>query len=143
MSTDRAGNLYATWDTQGRRGDTGWLSYSTDFGVTWSSPLEVVHTARGPNIVEAAGGGAGIAYVGWLSRGPHGYVQYLRPFSIAQGWLSAPGQVSHRFGRPGVWPGDTFGITTLAPNQVMLSWGSAVRGTGGRSEIFASRLTLP
>jgi hypothetical protein len=143
IASDAAGNLYATWDTQGRLGDTGWLSYSTDYGATWSSPLEVIQTARGPNIVEAAGGAAGVAYVGWLSRGPHGYAQYLRPFSITQGWLSAPGQVSHRFGRPGVWPGDTFGITTLAPNHVMLSWGSAVRGTGGRSEIFASRLTLP
>ncbi len=142
IARDAAGNLYATWDTQGR-GDTGWLSYSTDQGVTWSTPLQVTHTAQGPNIVQATGGPAGIAYVGWLSHRSYGYVQYLRPFSVTQGWLSGPDQVSRRRGRLGVWPGDTFGITELAPNQVMLSWGSAVRGTGGNSEIFATRVTLP
>ena len=142
IACDAAGNLYATWDTQGR-GDTGWLSYSTDHGLTWSRPLQVTHTVRGPNIVEAAGGPAGIAYVAWLSHRPHGYVQYLRPFSLTQGWLSGPDQVSHRPGRPGVWPGDTFGITAPAPNEVLLSWGSAVRGTGGNAEIFATRVTLP
>jgi len=142
LTSDAAGNLYATWDTQGR-GDTGWLSYSSDHGASWSSPVEVTHTARGPNIVEASGGPAGVAYVGWLSRRPRGYVQYLRPFSISQGWLSVAGQVSSRAGNPGVWPGDTFGITTPAPGQVVLSWGSAVRGTRGNSEIFATRVNLP
>src|SRR5690349_5719212 len=39
LSTDRAGNLYATWDTQTSSGDIGWLSYSTDHGRTWSAPI--------------------------------------------------------------------------------------------------------
>jgi hypothetical protein len=142
LASDAAGNLYATWDTQARRSDTAWLSYSTDHGVTWSSPVQVTHTAQAPNIVQAAGGPAGVAYVGWLSRRRRGYVQYLRPFSIAQGWLSPALQVSRRRGNPDIWPGDTFGITTLAPNDVMLSWGSAVRGTHGNSEIFATAVKL-
>jgi hypothetical protein len=142
LASDAAGNLYATWDTQGRRGDTGWLAYSTDHGSTWSRPIEVTHTAAGPNIVQAAGGPAGIAYVGWLARRPRGYAQYLRPFSITQGWLSGTGQVSRRRGNPDIWPGDTFGVTALAPDAVMLSWGGAVAGSRD-SEIFATRVTLP
>jgi hypothetical protein len=143
IAGDAAGNLYATWDTQGRGQDTGWLSYSTDHGVTWSSPVQVVRTRQGPNIVQVAGGPAGIAYVAWLSRRPRGYVEYLRPFSIAQGWRMGPQQVSHRFGNPDIWPGDTFGITALPSNAVMLSWGSALHSTHGNSEIFATRVQLP
>ncbi len=142
ITSDAAGNLYATWDTQRRPGDTGWLSYSTDHGIRWSSPIQVTRTPQGPNIVEAAGGPAGIAYVGWLSRRPRGYTQYLRSFSISQGWLSGPRQISHRRGNPDIWPGDTFGITALAPNDVMLSWGSAVAGSHRTSEIFATAVKL-
>jgi hypothetical protein len=142
ITSDAAGNLYATWDTQGRRGDVGWLAYSTDHGVSWSAPIEVTRTARRPNIVEAAGGPAGVAYVGWLSRRPRGYVQYLRSFSISQGWLAGPERISRRRGNPDIWPGDTFGITALAPNDVVLSWGSAVPGTHGDSEIFATAVKL-
>jgi hypothetical protein len=37
----QAGNLYATWDTQTRRGDIGWLAYSPDHGKTWSALIRV------------------------------------------------------------------------------------------------------
>jgi hypothetical protein len=143
IASDAAGNLYATWDTQARREDTGWLAYSTDHGVSWSPPIQVSRTRQGPNVVQAAGGPAGITYVAWLSRRPRGYAAYVRPFSIAQGWLAAAHQVSRHFGELKVWPGDTFGISTVGPNQVVLSWGSAIRSTKRRSEIFATRVTLP
>jgi hypothetical protein len=143
IASDAAGNLYAGWDTQGPGGDTGWLSYSTDHGATWSPPLQVAHTARGPNIVQVAAGAAGVADVGWLSRGRRGYSEYVRQFSIGQGWVSATQRVSRHLGDPSIWPGDTFGISALAPNDVMLSWGSAIRSTRRRSEIFATRVRFP
>jgi hypothetical protein len=38
-----------------------------------------------------------------------------------------------------VWPGDTFGITTLSRIHLVLSWGSATPAFGGHtSEIFAA-----
>jgi hypothetical protein len=37
LGIDAAGNLYATWDTQGATADIGWLAYSTSHGRTWSS----------------------------------------------------------------------------------------------------------
>jgi hypothetical protein len=147
IATDAAGTLYATWDTQGRRADVGWLSYSTDGGASWSSPIRVsLVTAKIAHIVEVSGGPPGIAYVAWLSdRRPWGYAEYLQTFSIAHGWLSRPRRISRRFGKPRVWPGDTFGISTIYPNRVILSWGSAIRGARGKSEIFAAPLgvTLP
>jgi hypothetical protein len=147
IASDAAGNLYATWDTQGRRGDIGWVSYSTDHGATWSIPIRVTpdHT-KVPHIVQVAGGAAGIAYVAWLTPLPHhGYGEYLRTFSIANGWLSSPRHISRRFGRPRVWPGDTFGISTVTPTELVLSWGSAIRSSRGNSEIFAAPVvvTLP
>jgi hypothetical protein len=147
LGIDAAGNLYATWDTQGRGGDIGWLSYSTDHGTSWSSPIRVsVDAAKVAHIVEAAGASPGVVYVAWLSdRRPRGYAEYLRPFSIAHGWLAPARRISRRFGDLQVWPGDTFGITTVSPTEVFLSWGSAVRGTHGDSEIFVApvKLTLP
>jgi hypothetical protein len=142
IAADAAGNLYASWDTQGRGGDTGWLSYSTDHGLTWSRPLQVTHTLKGPNIVEVAGGPANIAYVAWLSRRGDGYSTYVSAFSILEG-LSAPHRVSRQLGRLRIWPGDTFGVSTLGTNQVMLSWGSATSSTRGNAEIFAAYATLP
>jgi BNR/Asp-box repeat len=145
ISADAAGNLYATWDTQGTSGDgsaidTGWLSYSTDGGAHWSAPIQVpADQLNVPHIMEVAGGGAGTAYVGWLSDSdPRGYAMYLRTFSLKQGWLSGPVQVSSQFGDPSVWPGDTFGISSLAPGKLVLSWGSATPATGKQSQIFAA-----
>ena len=91
--------------------------------------------------MEVAGGGPGIAFVGWLSdSNPQGYAQYLRTFSVTRGWLSDPAQVSTQFGDPSVWPGDTFGISTLSTSQVVLSWGSATPSSGKKSDIFAARV---
>jgi hypothetical protein len=156
LGRDAAGNLYITWDTQGHRRDVGWLSFSTNHGRTWSAPRRVTPDADGaPHIVEVAGGRRGIAYVGWLaSNSPRGYAQYLRTFSIARGWLSAPVAISARFGSKKVWPGDTIGISTLpahagpgrggGPRLVVLSWGSAI-GTrpSPPSEIFAALVRPP
>jgi hypothetical protein len=152
IAADSAGNLYATWDTQGTNADgtandIGWLSYSVNHGRTWSAPIRApADTVNAPHIVEVTGGAAGIAYVGWLSdANPLGYAQYLRAFSITQGWLSAPVQISTQYGDPSVWPGDTFGISTLSPNQVVLSWGGATAQSGKKSDIYAAAVgvTLP
>ena len=149
IGLDAAGNLYAAWDTQGSNpdgsgNDVGWLSFSTDHGERWSAPVQApADRLDVPHIMEVAGGGTGIAFVGWLSNSnPQGYAQYLRAFSITGGWLSEPAQVSTQFGDSSVWPGDTFGISTLSPTQVVLSWGSATPTTGKKSEIFAATVGI-
>ena len=148
LAADAGGNLYATWDTQATTTDTGWLSVSTDHGATWSTPLEVAQTTSSdpsntPNIMEVTGGGPGVAYVGWLTNGSGAYRQYLQAYSITKGWLTAPIQVSTQPGDSSVWPGDTFGISSLSPNTVALSWGSAVPvNNQPRSEIFATVVTF-
>ena len=155
VGLDSAGNLYMTWDTQHDGQDIAWLAYSTDHGRTWS-PLQRVtpDNDNATHIVEVAGGSAGIAYVGWLAdNSGRGYAEYLRPFSITQGWLSAPFQVSSKFGDPSVWPGDTFGISTLplisgAPGasddgSLVVSWGSAIADQRHpKSAIFAAVVSV-
>ena len=156
IGSDSAGNLYITWDSQsgenaGKR-DTGWLSYSTDHGRTWSPLIRVTpDTDNATHIVQVAGGGRGVAYVGWLAdNSARGYAQYLRVFSIRHGWATGPIQVSRQFGRRPVWPGDTFGITMLprarpgmpgahgaGVQHLSLTWGSAVRPSND-SEIYAA-----
>ncbi len=145
ITIDGAGNLYATWDTQGTNpdgspNDTGWLSFSTDHGRHWSAPVQApADRLNVPHIMEVTGGGAGTAYVGWLSdSNPLGYALYLRTFSISGGWRTAPTQISNVFGESSVWPGDTFGISTYSPTQLNLSWGSATAGTDNQSEIYAT-----
>src|SRR6266487_803965 len=149
IARDSAGNLYATWDTQGTgndgtHDDIGWLSSSTDGGNHWSAPVQAPQDQLNvPHITEVTAGATGIAYVGWLSdSNPQGYALYLRAFSITRGWLSGPVQVSAQFGDSSVWPGDTFGISTLATGQVALSWGSATPATGKKSEIFAASVRV-
>jgi len=148
LSTDVAGNLYATWDTQSASGDSdiGWLSYSTDRGKRWSDPIRVTPDQDSAmHNVESAGATPGVAEVAWQSdNSPQGYATYLRPFSIRSGWLAPITQVSTRYGDPTIWPGDTFGISVPpdgighgAPQQVLLSWGSAVGGSLD-SEIYAT-----
>ena len=70
-----------------------------------------------PHLMEVAGGGAGTAYVSFLSSSdPRGYAEYLRTFSIKRGWTERDGRrCSNEFGDTSVWPGDTTGISTLAP----------------------------
>lgn len=151
ISMDAAGNLYATWDTQGTNNDgtpndVGWLSFSTDHGQKWSAPIQATpDNLNVPHIVQVAGGGAGIAYVAWLSdSNPQGYALYLRAFSVTRGWLSDPVQFSDAFGNSLVWPGDTFGISASSPNNLVLSWGSAVPSTNGgkQSNIFAAPVAI-
>jgi hypothetical protein len=145
ISADAAGNLYATWDTQTRRGDIGWLSYSTNKGRYWSRPIRVTpDTDKAPHIVQSAGGAAGIAYVGWQTSAPaSGWATYLRPFSISKGWLGPRIQVSRKYGNVKIWPGDTFGITVLPgpDHHLALTWGSAV-GKSQDSEIYSSVVTF-
>jgi hypothetical protein len=146
ISTDAAGNLYATWDTQTAAGDIGWLSYSRDGGQTWSPPVRVTpDNTKAPHIVESAGGPAGIAYIAWQTSAPKpGYATYLRPFSIEKGWLGPAIKVSARYGHVKVWPGDTFGISVVPGGpgiRLSLTWGSAI-GTSKLSQIYASDVTL-
>ena len=147
LSADAAGDLYATWDTQGTNADgtgkdVGWLAYSTDHGATWSTAVQVPRdTADAPHIMQSVGGAAGTVYVAWLAGSdPAGYALYVRPFSIAHGWLSDQVRVSTAFGSTAVWPGDTFGISALAPTKLAVSWGSAVDGV--TSEIFATTVAM-
>ena len=157
LAVDSAGNLYASWDTQagGAFGlgtpDTGWLSFSTNHGASWSSPLQVTNNAPVPHIMEVTAGPRGTVYVSWLTQVPVpgnsslGYAEFLRPYSIGAGWLAAPVQVSgNTYGDPNTWPGDTTGLSTYTSlNQVVLSWGSGVpMNNQPKSEIFSSVVTF-
>ena len=147
LGIDAAGALYATWNTQRPGGDIGWLSDSTDHGRTWSPARRVTPGQdNSGHIMAVAGGQPGIAYLGWLSDNPRrGIAQYVRPFSVHRGWLSAPVRVSRDFGALGVWPGDTIGISVLPPGhgrpRVMLSWASAI--SHQTSQIWATSVTGP
>jgi hypothetical protein len=153
IGIDAAGDLYATWDTQGTNpggsaNDTGWLSYSTDHGATWSAPIQVTPDRLGvPHIMEVTGAGTGIAYLSWLSdSNPAGYALYLRAFSITRGWLSSPELISAHYGDSAVWPGDTTGLSTLTPTDIVASWGSDYPGlSGNKAEIYAANVaaTVP
>lgn len=145
LSTDQAGNLYATWDTQTSPGEIGWLSHSVNGGRTWSRPVRVTPGAGSAmRNVESIGGRPGIAYVAWQTdASPLGYATYLRPYSITRGWLGPAVRVSNRYGSTKIWPGDTFGIAIVRGGpgtRVALSWGSAVGGSKD-SEIYESAVT--
>ena len=144
ISADAAGNLYATWDTQGAEGDIGWLTYSRDGGRTWSAPLRVTPDRdQAPHIVESVGGAPGQAYVAWQTSGTGpGYATYVRAFSIQRGWTGPAVKVSGAYGNTRTWPGDTFGIARLPDGRISMTWGSAV-GSGPASAIYAAVVTLP
>lgn len=139
LSTDSAGNLYATWDTQGSE-DLGWMSFSTDNGRHWSALVRVTGSdGNAVHIMEVAGGGSGIAYVSWLTDASGAYQLLVRAYSITTGWLTPPILVSTQSGDVSVWPGDTTGISTLSDSRVVLSWGSGVViNNQPKAEIFAS-----
>ncbi len=144
LAMDAGGNLYAVWDTQGAANDIGWLSYSRDHGAHWSEPVQVPpDRLQVPHVMEVAGGGDGLAYVSFFSSAdPQGYAEYLRTFSITRGWLSGAVRVSPAFGDTSVWPGDTFGISTLSPGRLVVSWGMATAATGKKSQIFAAPVAV-
>jgi hypothetical protein len=148
ISTDSAGNVYATWDTQGtaagRKTDTGWVSFSTDGGQEWSAPAQATPDQDNtPHITQVAGAGPGQAYVAWLSHSdPRGYALYLRTLSVSGGWLSGAAQISQQFGEPKDFPGDTFGIATFSPTALALSWGSALAGAHGDAMVFAAPVSV-
>jgi hypothetical protein len=147
LSTDAAGTLYATWDTQSGSTDTGWLSVSTNGGTTWSKPLRVVSSGV-EELTESAGVGRGIVDVAWQTPGTKGYATFVRAYSLAKGWLTkAPLQVSTQYGKPSTWPGDTFGIEALPDagggalgKAVVVTWGSDV-SPSPFSEIFSAVAT--
>ena len=149
IGRDSAGNLYAAWDTQGTNpdgtpNDTGWLAYSTD-GATWSAAIQASPDRLAvPHLMEVAGGGSGIAYVTFLSNPTAaGYALFMRAFSTSKGWLSAPAQISSQYGDPGVWPGDTTGISSLGSNRVAVTWGSATGDAKNKkSDIFGTAVTV-
>lgn len=151
ISTDAAGNLYASWDTQGGAGkhetDTGWVSWSANRGRTWSAPLRTTPATEDvPHITEVDGAGPGRAYVAWLSStDPRGYALYVRTLSITSSgkcgrWLSDAVRVSRQFGNPKVFPGDTFGIAAFSRSSLVFSWGSAVPGSHGSDAVWAARV---
>ena len=149
IAVDGGGNLYATWDTQrtaadGTATDIGWLSYSTDHGVTWSAPIQAPADTLGvPHVMQAVGGPAGIVYVAWLSSSdPAGYGLYLRTYKLGTGWISPQTRVSTSFGDTSVWPGDTIGIATLSPTRLALAWGSAIPSGNKKSDVFATTVTI-
>jgi hypothetical protein len=149
IGLDSAGNLYATWDTQvttaGRMHDIGWLSFSADHGAHWSAPRQVPPDRRNvPHIMDVACGGHGVAYVSWLSNSnPAGYAEYLCAFSIRHGWISRSARISARYGSTAVWPGDTAGLSTLSPGDVVASWGSDYPAASGKkAEIYAANVAV-
>ncbi len=145
VAIDAAGNLYATWDTQSGGADVGWIAYSTDHGRHWSAMVRVTPDQdQATHIVQVVGASAGTAYVGWLTDSSSlGWSEYLRPFSIARGWLAPPTRLSGAlYGNPLVWPGDTFGISLLAPDQPILSWGGAARSSTSQIHVRSARFAI-
>jgi hypothetical protein len=137
LAVDPAGILYATWDTQQGSRDTAWLAWSTDGGKHWSSPLKVA-SSRSGHLSEVAAAGRRNVYVGWQTIVPgKGYGTFLRRFSLGKGWTGPARRVSPAFGKPKVWPGDTFGLSTRN-GTAFLSWGSAIKGRQTSDIYFAT-----
>jgi hypothetical protein len=141
LDVDSAGILYATWDTQRGSRDTAWLAWSTNGGKRWSSPLPVT-SSRSGHLSEVAAAGRRDVYVGWqtIVRGK-GYGTFLRRFSFGKGWTGPAARISPAFGKPSVWPGDTFGLSTRN-GSALLSWGSAINGRP-TSDIYFAKANLP
>lgn len=146
LAIDHAGNLYATWSTQSRDHNIGWISYSTNHGKNWSAPRQVLrgrpHAVANVEVTATVTGVADVAWQADLSN--RGYSTYLRQFSIARGWLGPETRVSRHYGNPRIWPGDTFGVSVVpghGSRWVILSWGSATDGHTA-SSIYAAMVHL-
>ena len=96
--------------------------------------------------------------MGWLSdNSTQGWAMYFRVFTISSGSLGQTIRVSSLYVDPSIWPGDTFGISTLTRTFVcgisgagcdccwviVLSWGSGVQSNGlPKSEISATVVSI-
>jgi hypothetical protein len=141
LAVDSAGTLYASWDTQRRGRDTGWLAWSTNGGKRWSAPVKVA-SSRTEHLTQVAAAGRRNVYVGWqtIVRGK-GYATFLRRYSVGHGWTGPAKKVSPAYGKPKIWPGDTFGLSTRG-GTALLSWGSAVKKRLA-SDIYFRAAKLP
>jgi BNR repeat-like domain len=141
LAVGRVGTLYASWDTQRGSRDTAWLSWSTNGGNAWSTPLRVA-SSRTEHLTEVAAAAPRDVYVGWQTvvRGK-GYATFLRRYVVGKGWTSPATRVSPAYGNPKVWPGDTFGLSAQN-GSALLSWGSADNRRRA-SEIYFAAVKLP
>jgi hypothetical protein len=141
LAVDSAGTFFAVWDTQRSGRDTAWLSWSTNGGTSWSSPVRVA-SSRTEHLTQVAAAAPGDVYVGWQTIvGRKGYATYLRRYSVGHGWTGPAKRISPAYGKPKIWPGDTFGLSTMG-GTALVSWGSAV-GHRRASDIWFSTVTLP
>jgi hypothetical protein len=141
LAVDSAGTLYAGWDTQRRGRDTAWLAWSTNHGANWSSPRRAA-SSRSEHLTQVAAAGPGNVYVGWQTPVAHkGYATFLRRYSLGHGWTGPAKKISPHYGSPGVWPGDTFGLSTRT-GTALVSWGSAI-APQRTSNIWFATATLP
>lgn len=46
--------------------------------------------------------------------------------------------ISSQFGNPNVAPGDTFGIATRSPTELVSGWGSELTGSHRQASVFAA-----
>ena len=94
IGIDAAGNLYATWDTQGSNtdgsaNDIGWLSFATDHGAHWSAPVQApADRLNVPHIMEVTGGGRGTS--GWPTCGRRRWRPRLRWPRAGTAWPCCP-----------------------------------------------------
>jgi hypothetical protein len=140
LAADRAGVLYASWDTQSNGRDTAWLAWSTNGGRRWSSPLRVA-SSRTEHLTQVAAVGRHDLYVAWQTVVPRkGYATFLRRYVLGRGWTAPARKVSPAYGKPRIWPGDTFGLSTRR-GTALLSWGSAYKGRA--SAIWFATAKLP
>jgi hypothetical protein len=141
LAFDRTGTIYAAWDTQRAGRDTAWLSWSTNGGKRWTAPLQVA-SSRTEHLTQVAAAGSGSVYVAWQTIvGRKGYATFIRRYTLGKGWTSRALNVSPAYGKPKVWPGDTFGLSAKGDSAI-LSWGSAIKERAG-SEIYSTTATLP
>jgi hypothetical protein len=146
LAVDRAGNLYAVWDTQRGRRDTAWLAWSTDHGQHWSKRLRVISSKprgalKNENLIAVAAAGKHNVYVGWQTTATGWYATYVRRLVTGRGWTSHALRISWGDGNPAGWPGDTLGISIKPSGAAIVSWGDQIGGE--LPKIYAASVTLP